>query len=85
MRETSNFQLTVGGLVAEAAIGGRVLCRHLQSTESRGHMLQDLFGWVPVRLQHCIDEAYSKQEQRKDEGFGTNIKDSTKSRVTLMA
>jgi len=42
--------------------------------------------WVDaVRLQHCVNKAYSKQEQSKYECFGTNIKDSTKLRVALMA
>lgn len=27
---------------------------------------------MPVRLQHCIDKLHSKQEQRKDESFGTS-------------
>ncbi len=52
---------------------------------SREHVMQGLIWAIAGRLQHCVDKAHSKQEQRKDESLGPVIKDSTKLSVALTA
>jgi hypothetical protein len=35
-------------------------------------VLHALIWAIAGRLQHCVDKAHNKQEQRKDEYFGTS-------------